>query len=40
MASAKEQFPTMEDIFVRNKKEGDLIKVGCWINENVALKKK
>ena len=40
MESVKKQFPTMEEIFVRNKKEGDLVKVGCWVNETVALKKK
>ena len=40
MASVKKHFPTMEEIFVRNKKEGDIVKVGCWIKENVALMKK
>ena len=39
MESTKKQFPTIEEIFVRNKKEGDIIKVGCWINENVPLQK-
>ncbi len=39
MESTKNQFPTIEEIFVRNKKEGDIIKVGCWINENVPLQK-
>lgn len=40
MASARNQFPTMEEIFVQNKKEGDTVKLNCWINENVALIKK
>jgi tetratricopeptide (TPR) repeat protein len=40
MALAKAQFPSMEDIFVQSKKEGDVINTGCWINEDVPLKKR
>jgi hypothetical protein len=37
MNAVKQQFPTAEEIFVRNKKEGDTINTGCWINETVTL---
>lgn len=37
MAMAKEQFPTVGDIFELNKNKGDKIRVGCWINETVVL---
>lgn len=40
MEAAKTQFPSMEDIFVQSKKEGDIVNTGCWINENVPLKKR
>jgi tetratricopeptide (TPR) repeat protein len=40
MSAAKTQFPSMEDIFVQSKKEGDIINTGCWINEDVPLKKR
>lgn len=37
MNQAHNQFPSMEDIFVRNKKVGEPVKTGCWINETVSL---
>lgn len=40
MNAAKQQFPTIEEIFVRNKKEGDQINTGCWINETVSLQQR
>jgi len=40
MNTAKAQFPALSEIFVRNKKEGDNIAIGCWINETVQLIKK
>lgn len=40
MRSAEEQFPSMNDIFELNMEEGQSIKVGCWINETVTLKKR
>lgn len=40
MAAAKEQFPSAEEIFTRNSKEGDEIVVGCWINEKVTIQKR
>lgn len=40
MASAKAQFPSMEDIFVHNKKAGDTMETGCWVGETVTLQKR
>ncbi len=40
MAATKEQFPSIEEIFNENYKEGDIVKLGCWINENVALQRR
>lgn len=37
MASAKEQFPSIGEIFELGKKEGEAMTVGCWINESVIL---
>lgn len=39
-ASAREQFPTIGDIFTVNKEEGQSIKVGCWIQKTVTLRKR
>lgn len=40
MDKAKQQFPSMEEIFTYGKKIGDQINVGCWINESVILDKR
>ena len=40
MAEAKSYFPEMSEIFQYNKKVGDPISTGCWINQTVALDKK
>lgn len=40
MESAHQNFPSMEEIFVRNKKVGDSISTGCWIGETVTLQKR
>ena len=40
MASAKEQFPSIEDIFTENYNEGETFKVGCWVNEAVTLQRR
>ena len=40
MNTAKNQFPTMEEIFVQNKAEGDIIRLNCWINKSIILVKK
>ncbi len=40
MNAAKEQFPSIEEIFSENYKEGDEIQIGCWINEKVVLQRR
>ena len=40
MESAHQNFPSMEEIFVRNKKVGESINTGCWIGETVTLQKR
>jgi tetratricopeptide (TPR) repeat protein len=40
MANAKEQFPTMEEIFTYDMEVGQPIKVGCWINEVVTIQRR
>jgi len=40
MSEARKYFPTMEQIFSRGKKEGDVMNTGCWIGENVSLRKR
>ena len=40
MASAKEQFPSIDDLFLENYNEGDTFKVGCWINKAVNLQRR
>ncbi len=37
MQNARQQFPSVQDIFNMNKEEGDDIKIDCWINETVKL---
>ncbi len=38
MNNAKAQFPTVSDVFTANKKEGDAIRVGCWIQVNTTIR--
>lgn len=38
MDNAKEQFPSVEELFERNYEQGQTMNVGCWINEVVVLK--
>jgi hypothetical protein len=38
MAQAKGQFPSTTELFELNWSEGEVKKVGCWINESVTLK--
>ncbi|MCF6360410.1 MAG: tetratricopeptide repeat protein [Cyclobacteriaceae bacterium] len=38
MASAKEQFPSKEDLFNGNYEVGQTLSVGCWVNKSVVLK--
>ena len=40
MAKAKEQFPSISDIFNESKKEGQAVTVGCWINVTVNLERR
>ncbi len=40
MRKAEEQFPSAEEIFLQNKKVGDEVNTGCWINETVKLRKR
>lgn len=40
MNSAKQQFPSMEDIFVHNKKLGESMTLDCWVHETVTLDKR
>lgn len=37
MQSAKNQFPSKEEVFERNYKKGQSMNVGCWIGEAVIL---
>lgn len=38
MNNAKAQFPTVSDVFTANKKEGETIRVGCWIQRDTKIK--
>jgi tetratricopeptide (TPR) repeat protein len=40
MQAARSQFPSAEEIFTMNYNEGDVITIGCWINEKVTLSKR
>ena len=37
---AREQFPSMEEIFNENMEVGEAMNTGCWINETVTLNKR
>ena len=38
MTSAKEQFPSREELFVQNYQPGDKMTCDCWIGETVTLR--
>ncbi len=40
MNAASEQFPSSDDIFALDLKEGEAYKVGCWINEEVVIQRR
>ena len=40
MRKVEKLFPTMEDIFSDDYKEGQTIRIGCWIGETVSLRRK
>ncbi len=37
---AREQFPSMEELFNENLEVGELMNTGCWVNEDVTLNKR
>ena len=40
MQNARDQFPTMEEIFTYDMEVGQTIKCGCWINEVVTIQRR
>lgn len=40
MAKAKEQFPSIGEIFELGLEEGQAMTIGCWINETVKLERR
>jgi len=40
MNTAKEQFPSIEDIFELDMQEGQQVAVGCWINQKVTIQRR
>lgn len=40
MTNAKNQFPSIGDIFNETKEEGQSITIGCWINTTVTLERR
>lgn len=38
MSAAKSNFPSKEDIFLKNYSQGQNIRVECWINENTTIR--
>jgi tetratricopeptide (TPR) repeat protein len=38
MGAAKANFPSKEDIFLKNYAQGQSIRVDCWINENTTIR--
>ncbi|MEQ8418009.1 MAG: hypothetical protein RIF36_06155 [Imperialibacter sp.] len=40
MEKAKEQFPSIGEIFEEGMKEGDVLSVGCWVQESVTLQRR
>lgn len=40
MTATHNSFPTIEEIFMNNLKEGDSIHIDCWINKSISLRKK
>ena len=37
ISNAKSQFPSKEEIFSNNYEKGQVMTVGCWINEAIKL---
>ena len=40
MSASIDQFPSIGEIFEEGYEEGDMITVGCWINETVKLQRR
>ncbi|MEM9834420.1 MAG: tetratricopeptide repeat protein [Bacteroidota bacterium] len=40
MQQVEQQFPTMEQIFQEDLKKGETMQVGCWINEEVIVRRR
>ncbi len=40
MSACKEQFPSVEEIFSENLKEGQEMNTGCWVNETVKIQRR
>ncbi len=40
MEASRAQFPSMEEMFELDMKEGETVNVGCWINETVTLQRR
>ena len=40
MENAKGQFPSIGEIFEEGMKEGDVLSVGCWVQESVTLQRR
>ena len=38
MAQASAQFPTVSDVFTENKKEGESVTLGCWIQVTTTIR--
>lgn len=40
METAKKQFPSDQEVFFTNRKIGDKVNTGCWINKDVIVRKR
>ena len=40
MKACEEQFPSAEEIFSENLKEGEQMSTGCWIDKTVTISKR
>ena len=39
MAECQQRFPTVEDMFELGKAEGEVVRISCWFNEEVTLRR-
>ena len=40
MEASKKQFPSDQEVFFTNRKVGEKLQVGCWINQEVEIRKR